>query len=247
MFFLKSESGVLNWQKLESQVGELQATRDQVQQEVEKLQKEGSEVKRKAKELQRSLEKEKAGWDKASQCCSVLVLMNIWLILSSDFLFVPLYFNNVLLKHIVPLLRATTLQEELKKKAAALSDIQQQMEHSEQDKAALKMNLDKVTQEGNTRHAELDRKAQSLAADLQKAQQEKEAQRKELVSTQESLGKANKALKESQSQLDTERKSHKSAMEEKVGSAQTNSIFFLLFYDLQHQDIHNINLSQSSG
>lgn len=52
------------WQKLESQVGELQATRDQVQQEVQKLQKEGSEVKRKAKELQHSLETEKAGWDK---------------------------------------------------------------------------------------------------------------------------------------------------------------------------------------
>lgn len=99
-----------------------------------------------------------------------------------------------------------------------MSDIQQQLECSEQDKAALKVNLDKVTQEGKTKHAELDRKAQSLAVDLQKAQQEKEAQRKELASTQESLGKANKALKESQGQLDTERKNHKSAMGEKVGS-----------------------------
>ncbi len=116
------------------------------------------------------------------------------------------------------MLRATTLQEELKKKAAALSDIQQQLEHSEQEKAALKVNLDKVTQEGKTTHAELDRKAQSLAGDLQKVQQEKEAQRKELASVQGSLGKANKALKESQSQLDTEKKNHKSAMEEKVGS-----------------------------
>lgn len=40
---------------------ELQATRDQAQQEVKKLQKEGSEVKKKHKELQHSLEKEKAG------------------------------------------------------------------------------------------------------------------------------------------------------------------------------------------
>lgn len=116
-----------------------------------------------------------------------------------------------------PLLRAATLQEELNKKAASLSDIQQQRERSEQDKAALKVSLDKVTQEGNTKYAELDKKAQSLVADLQKAQQEKEAQRKELVATQENLGKANKALKESQSQLDTERKNHKSAMGEKVG------------------------------
>uniref|UniRef100_A0A8D0DEE1 Early endosome antigen 1 n=1 Tax=Sander lucioperca TaxID=283035 RepID=A0A8D0DEE1_SANLU len=105
-------------------------------------------------------------------------------------------------------LMATTLQEELKKKAAALSDVQQQLERSEEDKAALKLDLDKVSQEGKTKHAELDRKAQSLTVDLQKAQQEKEAQRKELASTQESLGKANKALKESQSQLDTERKNH---------------------------------------
>lgn len=106
----------------------------------------------------------------------------------------------------------------MKKKAAAFGDMQQQLERSEQDNAALKVNLDKVTQEGKTKHADLDRKAQNLTVDLQKAQQEKEAQRKELSSTQESLGKANKALKESRSQLDTERKNHKSAMEEKVHS-----------------------------
>lgn len=109
-------------------------------------------------------------------------------------------------------LRATALKEEIKKKAAALSDIQQQLERSEQNRAALKVNVDKVTEE----HAKLDKKAQSLTADLQKSQQEKEAQRKELGSMQESLGKANKALKESRSALDTERKNHKSALEEKV-------------------------------
>ena len=49
---------------MESQVGELQVARDQVQQEVQKLQKKGSEVNRKAKELQHSLETERAGWDK---------------------------------------------------------------------------------------------------------------------------------------------------------------------------------------
>lgn len=99
-----------------------------------------------------------------------------------------------------------------------MSDIQQQLERCEQDKAALKLNMDKLTQEGKTQQAELEKKAQSLATELQKAQQEKEAQRKECATTQESLGKANKALKESQSQLDTERKNHKSAMEEKVVS-----------------------------
>lgn len=46
---------------MESQVGELQASRDQVQQEVLKLQKEGLEVKLKAKEVQHTLETEKAG------------------------------------------------------------------------------------------------------------------------------------------------------------------------------------------
>lgn len=125
--------------------------------------------------------------------------------------------------NVFPLLRATTLQEELKKKAAALSDIQQQLERSEQDKASLKVNLDQVVQEGETKHADLDRKSQSLTVGLQKAQQEKEAQRKELSSTQESLGKANKALKESRSQLDTEKKNHKSVMEEKVGSGSCSS------------------------
>uniref|UniRef100_A0A7N8Y014 Early endosome antigen 1 n=1 Tax=Mastacembelus armatus TaxID=205130 RepID=A0A7N8Y014_9TELE len=129
------------------------------------------------------------------------------------FLFVYLFF---VLFCLFVLLQS--LQEELKKKAAALSDIQQQLEHCEQDKAVLKGNLDKATQEGKTQYAELDRKVQSLAADLEKTQLEKEAQRKKLVSTQDSLGNANKALKESQSQLDIERKKHKSAMEEQVGS-----------------------------
>lgn len=108
--------------------------------------------------------------------------------------------------------RTKTLKEEVKEKAAALSDIQQQLEHSEQDRAALKVNLDKVTQE----QANLDKKAQSLIADLQKVQKEKEAQKKELGSTQESLEKANKALQDSQSLLDTERKNHRAALEEKV-------------------------------
>lgn len=118
----------------------------------------------------------------------------------------------------VVLLRLLTLQEDIQKKATALSDTQKQLECCEQEKAALKLNVDKVTQEGMAKHAEVDRKAQNLAADLLKAQQEKDHQRKELASTQESLGKTKKALKESQSLLDTERKNHKSTMEEKVGS-----------------------------
>lgn len=78
------------------------------------------------------------------------------------------------------------------------------------------MNLNKVTQEVKVKDAELDRKSQSLTADSQKAQQEKEAQRKELASSQDSLGQADKALKVSQ--LDTERKNHKSAKHEKEKS-----------------------------
>uniref|UniRef100_A0A8D0AUE4 Early endosome antigen 1 n=1 Tax=Sander lucioperca TaxID=283035 RepID=A0A8D0AUE4_SANLU len=150
---------------------------------------------------------------------------------------VSVFFVPLMLCHPMSCTVATTLQEELKKKAAALSDVQQQLERSEEDKAALKLDLDKVSQEGKTKHAELDRKAQSLTVDLQKAQQEKEAQRKELASTQESLGKANKALKESQSQLDTERKNHKSAMEEKVGSLSCCFPFF------QRRDYTSYNLS----
>lgn len=45
---------------MESQAGELQASRDQVQQEVLKLQKEGLEIKTKAKEVLHTLETEKA-------------------------------------------------------------------------------------------------------------------------------------------------------------------------------------------
>lgn len=94
--------------------------------------------------------------------------------------------------------------------------MQQQLERCEKEKADLKQNLDKVTQEGKTRHAELDKKAQSLAADLLTAQQDKENQKKELLSVQENLGKANKTLKDFQIQLETERKNHKAAVDEKV-------------------------------
>lgn len=116
-------------------------------------------------------------------------------------------------------------------KATALSDTQQQLKRSEQGGATLKVNLEKVTEE----HAKLDKKAQSLAGDLQKVQQEKEAQKKELSSTQESLGKVKKALKEAQSLLDTERKNHKATLEEKVMIWSLKNFFVLfLFFCFLH-------------
>lgn len=120
--------------------------------------------------------------------------------------------------------RAASLKEELASKAAALSDTQQQLKRSEQDGASLKVNVEKVTEE----HAKLDQKAQKLVGDLQKAQQERELQKKEFSSTQESLGKAKKALKETQSLLETERKNHKAALEEKVINWRLKN-FFVLF------------------
>uniref|UniRef100_A0A8C8IFQ2 Early endosome antigen 1 n=1 Tax=Oncorhynchus tshawytscha TaxID=74940 RepID=A0A8C8IFQ2_ONCTS len=87
----------------------------------------------------------------------------------------------------------------------------------QQEKTSLQASLDKLAQEGQVRQAELDRKAQGLAGDLQKAMQEKEAQWKELAAANDGLAKASKALKESQSQLDKERKSSKIVLEEKVG------------------------------
>uniref|UniRef100_A0A8C7N8I3 Early endosome antigen 1 n=1 Tax=Oncorhynchus kisutch TaxID=8019 RepID=A0A8C7N8I3_ONCKI len=112
---------------------------------------------------------------------------------------------------------AAVLQEELKRKTDSLSDTRQQLERCEQEKTSLQASLDKLAQEGQVRQAELDRKAQGFAGDLQKAMQEKEAQWKELAAANDGLAKASKALKESQSQLDKERKSSKIVLEEKVG------------------------------
>lgn len=116
------------------------------------------------------------------------------------------------------------------------------MERCEQEATALKVNLEKVTQEGKNQQAELSKKAQSLRAELQKSLQEKEAQRKELSAAQESLETTNKALKESQTQLDSEKKNHKSALEEMVG---LNVINIRLFTE-QHVDTESCILSQSS-
>lgn len=144
-------------------------------------------------------------------CSCILVLVQLYQIFEFTCLTAFISYQNYLMSFNF---RATALKEELANKAAALSDMQQQLKNSEQDRATLKVNIDKVTEE----HAKLDKKAQSLAEDFQKAQQAKEAQKKELNSTQESLGKAKKSLKETQSLLDTERKNHKAALEEKVCS-----------------------------
>lgn len=108
--------------------------------------------------------------------------------------------------------RVTSLKEEIKTAATALADVQQQLKCSEQDRATLTTNLDTINQE----QTKLNSKIQNLLVDLQKAQQEKEAHKKEVGSLQENLGKTKKALKESQNVLDAERKTYKSAVEEKV-------------------------------
>lgn len=108
--------------------------------------------------------------------------------------------------------RVKRLKEEIKTKTTALTDVQQQLKCSEQDRATLTMNLDKINQE----QTKLNSKLQNLMADLQKAQQEKEARKKEFSSLQENLANSKKALKESQNALDAERKTHKSAVEERV-------------------------------
>lgn len=110
--------------------------------------------------------------------------------------------------------RVTSLKEKMKTKTSALTEVQQQLKGSEQDRATLTMNLDKANQE----QTELNSKLQNLLADLQKAQQEKEAHTKEIGSLQENLGKTKKALKESQNVLDAERKTHKAAVDETVCS-----------------------------
>lgn len=105
-----------------------------------------------------------------------------------------------------------SLKEEIKAKTTALTDVQQQLKCSEEDRATLTMNLEKINQE----QTKLNSKLQNLMADLQKAQQEREAHKKEIGSLQENLAKSKKALKESQNALDAERKTHKSAVEERV-------------------------------
>lgn len=108
--------------------------------------------------------------------------------------------------------RVSSLKEEIKTKATALTDVQQQLKCSDHDKATLKINLDKINQE----QTQLNSKLQNLIADLQKAQQEKEAHTKEICSLQENLAKSKKALKDGQNVLDAERKNHRSAVEERV-------------------------------
>jgi len=87
--------------------------------------------------------------------------------------------------------------------------------------------LDKLTQEGQSQRAEQDRKVQGLAADLQKAQQQRDAHGKDLGLSKESLAKVNKALKETQGRLEEERRGGKAALEEKV--SETISLFVLCF------------------
>uniref|UniRef100_A0A8C5CB17 Early endosome antigen 1 n=1 Tax=Gadus morhua TaxID=8049 RepID=A0A8C5CB17_GADMO len=108
------------------------------------------------------------------------------------------------------------LRDQLKSVNADLSHTRQELQTSEKERSLLQLSLDTLTQDGQAQRADLERKAKGLAADLQKAQQQRDAHGKDLVSTKESLGKVNKAMKETQGQLDSERRGSKAALEEKV-------------------------------
>lgn len=94
------------------------------------------------------------------------------------------------------------------------------------------MNLDKANQV----QTELTSKLENLLTDLQKAQQEKEAHKKEIASLQENLGKTKKALKESQNVLDAERKTHKSAVERVCWEAGVRPIQISIILQLWKKD-----------
>uniref|UniRef100_A0A4W5LUC2 Early endosome antigen 1 n=1 Tax=Hucho hucho TaxID=62062 RepID=A0A4W5LUC2_9TELE len=140
-------------------------------------------------------------------------------------------------------LRSAALQVELKRKTSSLSDTRQQLEQCEQEKTSLQVNLDKLAQEGQAQQAELDRKAQGLARELQTAQQEKEAQGKELVAVKDGLVKASKAIKDSQSQLDKERKSSKAVLEEKILIVHALTMGSILCLPLQAEKGLNMQLT----
>ncbi len=126
-------------------------------------------------------------------------------------------------------LSAATQQEELKKKTSTLSETKQQLEKAEKERVTLQASLDKLSQEGPKRQAELDKKVQGLSADLKKAQEEKEALTKEMATVKEALSKASKALKENQTQLEAEKKSSKATSEEKVRSLAPKNIWILVY------------------
>ena len=100
--------------------------------------------------------------------------------------------------------------------SADLRDTRQELQTSEKERSCLQLCLDKLTQDGQSQRADLDRKAKGLAADLQKAQQQSDAHGKDLVSMKESLGKVKQALKETQAQLEAERRSSQAVLGERV-------------------------------
>lgn len=127
-------------------------------------------------------------------------------------------------------LSAATQQEEMKKKMSALSETKQQLEKAEREHVTLQANLEKLSQEGQKRQAELDKKVQGLSADLKKALEEKDGLTKEMATVKEALSKASKALKESQTQVEAEKKSSKATLEEKVRSLAPKIFGYLGMY-----------------
>lgn len=114
--------------------------------------------------------------------------------------------------------RAAALQEELGMKSSALGQAQKHVEKLEQEQSDIKTRLVRLTEDGNVQKAELEKKLQGMSTEHQKTRQEKEAQSKELQKVNEALTKASTALKESQTQLEKEKKSSTAALVEKVGS-----------------------------
>ena len=121
---------------------------------------------------------------------------------------------------------------------ADLSHTRQELQTSEKERSLLQLSLDTLTQDGQAQRADLERKAKGLAADLQKAQQQRDAHGKDLVSTKESLGKVNKAMKETQGQLDSERRGSKAALEEKVSVGIPRMVLYRL-HQLRNPRVFN--------
>lgn len=114
--------------------------------------------------------------------------------------------------------RAAALQEELQKKSSALGDAQTHVQRLEQEQSDIKTRLEKLIGEGNVQKSELEKKLQGLSMEHQKIKQERDTQAKELQKVKEALNKASAALKESETQLEKEKKGSTAALEEKVGS-----------------------------
>uniref|UniRef100_A0A8D2LPY5 Early endosome antigen 1 n=1 Tax=Varanus komodoensis TaxID=61221 RepID=A0A8D2LPY5_VARKO len=105
---------------------------------------------------------------------------------------------------------------DLQKKCDSLEEANQQLLKQEEENARLKLDIEKIHQDADIQHKELNGKLEAVTEDLKKMKSEKDTLLKELEVIKDKLAKSTESLKEANDELEKEKHKGKAAVAEIV-------------------------------